>query len=81
MSIARPPPRWASAMGCLNVFAQFRPLSGRYAILRILEQHYIKEKKPRGNQTVEQVQFGPGGSMVVTENGAQAAAYPPNSRI
>jgi hypothetical protein len=65
-----------------NVRAQFRPVFGKYAILRILEQVYIRRlRNPKGNQLTEAVQFSPRGSLVVTENGARTADYPPNSRI
>jgi hypothetical protein len=64
-----------------NPRAAFRPISGKYAILRILEQVYIKRKSPKSNQLTEPVQFGPRGSLTVVENGAQTANYQPNSRI
>jgi hypothetical protein len=64
-----------------NPRAAFRPISGKYAILRILEQHYIRNKKPRGNHLSEPVQFTPRGSLTLVENGAQSASYPPGSKL
>jgi hypothetical protein len=65
-----------------NPRAAFRPVYGKYSILRILEQVYIKRlNNPSGNQQVETVQFGPKGSLVVTENGVKVSEYQPNSRV
>ena len=65
-----------------NPQARFRPVFGKYAILRILEQAFIKRlKNPRGNQLTEGVRFSPRGSLVVLENGAKTAEYAPNSQI
>jgi hypothetical protein len=64
-----------------NPRALYRPLSGKYAILRVLEQHFIKGTHPQGNVLTEAVQFSPRGSLAITVDGAQAGSYPPNSRI
>jgi hypothetical protein len=65
-----------------NQMASFRPVLGKYAALRILEQVYIKRLRyPGGNKTTEAVQFGPRGSLVVTENGVEVSEYQPNSRV
>jgi hypothetical protein len=65
-----------------NSQAHFRPLFGKYAILRILEQVFIKRlKNPKGNQLTELVRFTPRGSHVIVENGAKTAEYPPNSQV
>ena len=65
-----------------NPRAAFQPLSGPYAILRILEQVYIKRlRNPSGNHQIESVQFGPRGSLVVSENGVKVSEYQPNSRV
>jgi peptidoglycan hydrolase-like protein with peptidoglycan-binding domain len=65
-----------------NLRAPFRPVTGTYSILRILEQVYIKRlRNPSGNQLVESVQFGPKGSLVITENGARVSEFQPNSRV
>jgi len=75
-------PRGAIQRRDQNTRSPFRPVMGRHAILRILEQVYIKRlRNPSGNQFIEPVQFSPRGSLVVTENGAKVSEYLPNSRI
>lgn len=65
-----------------NPRAQFRPVFGKYAILRILEQFYIKRlRNPRGNELTEAVQFSPRGSFTIAENGVKVAEFRPNSQI
>jgi hypothetical protein len=64
--------------------ARFRPLFGKYAILRILEQFFIKQFKtatPKGNGLTEKVRFSPRGSLSILQNGAQKATLAPNSQI
>jgi peptidoglycan hydrolase-like protein with peptidoglycan-binding domain len=65
-----------------NPRAPFRPLFGPYAILRILEQVYIRRlKHPKGNSLTEAVRFSPQGSLTVSENGVKTVEYQPNSTV
>lgn len=65
-----------------NPSASFRPVPGKYAVLRILEQYYIKRlRRPKGNELTEAVRFGPRGSFTIAENGVTVAEFPPNSQM
>jgi len=67
-----------------NAAARFQPLTGRYSILRILEQFFIKQLKtatPNGNGQTEPVRFTARGSLQISENGAAKASLPANSQI
>jgi hypothetical protein len=47
----------------------FQPLKGVYAVLKVLEQYYIKTlgTEDKGNKLVEVVRFSPGGSITIHE--------------
>ena len=65
-------------------WARFRPLYGPYSVLRILEQHFIKQHgtvTPKGNGQTEPVRFSARGGLQLKENGKVTATLPPNSRI
>jgi len=65
-------------------WARFRPLYGPYSVLRILEQHYIKQHgtaTPKGNGAIEPVRFSARGGLQLKESGKVTATLPPNSRI
>jgi peptidoglycan hydrolase-like protein with peptidoglycan-binding domain len=49
----------------------FRPLKGVYAVLKVLEQHYIRTlgTENKGNKLVEAVRFSPEGSITIHESG------------
>jgi peptidoglycan hydrolase-like protein with peptidoglycan-binding domain len=49
---------------------QFRPLKGVYAVLKVLEQYYIKTlgTENKGNKLLETVRFSPGGSVTILES-------------
>ena len=67
-----------------NPAARFMPLFGKYSILRILEQYFIKQFKtatPKGNGLVEPVRFTAKGSLQLLDNGVRKANLPPNSQI
>src|SRR6185503_19620435 len=64
--------------------ARFHPLYGKYSILRVLEQFFIRQLRtatPRGNGQTESVRFSPRGSLLIQQNGQRKASLPPNSQI
>jgi peptidoglycan hydrolase-like protein with peptidoglycan-binding domain len=67
-----------------NPAAKFAPVYGKYSILRILEQYFIKQFKtatPKGNGVVEPVRFTAKGSLQILDKGARKASLAPNSQI
>ena len=53
----------------VDTSGSFQPLKGVYAVLKVLEQYYIKTlgTENKGNKLVEVVRFSPGGSITIHE--------------
>ena len=51
--------------------AKYTPLKGVFAVLKILEQYFIKTLAPSGNKRAESVRFASGGSLTIYETGKE----------
>jgi hypothetical protein len=61
--------------------AKYSPLKGVFAVLKILEQYFIKTLAPSGNKRVESVRFAPGGSLTIYETGKDSIKLTGNSLL